>query len=430
MAGPPQLESPQAEGRRPLTPASPLSWEVVTDAAEAERLRPVWDDLLNRCERKDVTLSPDWLLTWQEVYGRLGGRRLRLVAFRQSGRLVGLAPLTWRRHWHRGAVPFRRLEFLASGEPEGHGVCSNHLNVIAERGAEESVARALAAAATAGALGPWDELVLPMMDGDGPMPGLLAAAFHGGSLTAEIVETARAPYIPLPTTWDDYLKGLSCSHRRQVTRSLRAFEQWAGGEARLERASDAATVEDGKRILVRLHHARWAVGGQAGVFRSPYFIRFHDLLMRRLLGRGTLELLWLTVRGEPVAALYGMTHDEKVCAYQTGRRTDVPAAVRPGGVILAYAVRRAIEAGRREFDLLADEAPYKLQLAPAARPLVRVRVVRPGLRESARLLAERCVAASRPLRRAAREAVRRLAGRVGAPPEADGDVSRQATFTS
>ena len=211
-----------------------------------------------------------------------------------------------------------------------------------------------------------------MMDGDGPMPALLTAAFRDAGLAAETVETARAPYIPLPATWDDYLKGLSCTHRRQVTRSLRAFDQWAGGEASLERATDLAGLEKGKRILRELHHARWEGGGQSGVFRSPLFLEFHDTIMPHLLGRGALELTWLTVRGEPVAALYGMTWGDKVTAYQTGRRPDAPAAVRPGGVILAYAIRAAIEAGRREFDLLADEAPYKMQLAPAARPLVRV----------------------------------------------------------
>lgn len=377
-----------------------LSCRLVTDPAEAERLRPAWTDLLGRSDRPDLSTSPDWMLIWWGVYGPTQGRRLRLALFHDAGRLVGLAPLLRRTHWHRGVLPFRRLEFLASGEREGHGICSNHLNVIAERGAEEAVARALAAAVKAGTLGPWDELVLPMMDGDGPMPALLTAAFRDAGLIAETVETARAPYIPLPSTWDDYLKGLSCTHRRQVTRSLRAFDQWAGGEASLERATDLAGLEKGKRILRELHHARWEGGGQSGVFWSPLFLEFHDTIMAYLLGRGALELTWLTVRGEPVAALYGMTWGDKAIAYQTGRRPDAPAAVRPGGVILAYAIRAAVEAGRREFDLLADEVPYKMQLAPAARPLVRVRVVRPGWRESARRLMERGVEAARPLRRA------------------------------
>jgi CelD/BcsL family acetyltransferase involved in cellulose biosynthesis len=372
----------------------------VTDAAEAARLAPAWAGLLGRSARDELTLSPDWLLTWWRAYGPAQGRRLRLAVFRDAGRLVGLVPLLLRRHWYRGVLPFRRLEFLGSGEQEGEGVYSNHLNIIAERGAEEAVTRRLVAALAAGEVGGWDELVLPMMDGDGPVPELLAAACRDAGLAADVTHTACAPYLTLPATWDDYLKGLPRGKRRHVTRSLHEFEKWAGGEMRLECATDAASLEVGRRVLVELHHARWAAGGQAGVFRAPPYIRFHAELMRRLLGRGELELLWLSVRGEPVAALYGMAWGDKVYAYQTGRRLDVPARVRPGGVILALAIRRAIEAGRREFDLLADEAPYKLQLTGTARPLVRVRVVRPGLRESARRLMERGVGVARSLVRA------------------------------
>ena len=159
---------------------------------------------------------------------------------------------------------------------------------------------------------------------------------------------------------------------------------------------------EGKEILVHLHHARWrSDASPASSARRTIFV-FTTPSCNGCWNAATLELLWLTVRGEPVAALYGMAWGDKVYAYQTGRRLDVPTAVRPGGVILAHAIRRAIEAGRREFDLLADEAPYKLQLAPAVRPLVQVRAVRPGIREAVRLSMERGVELSRPLRRTAR----------------------------
>jgi CelD/BcsL family acetyltransferase involved in cellulose biosynthesis len=257
----------------------------------------------------------------------------------------------------------------------------------------------LAVALTDGTFGVWDEVVLPMMDGDGPTPALLATAFREAGLIVETTETARAPYISLPRTWEAYLKSLSCTHRRQVTRSLRAFEEWAGGAARLDRVTDPADLEKVTRDLIDLHHARWEGDGQSGVFRSPSFLQFHEAIMRMLLERGQLELLRLTVRGEPVAALYGMTWGDKTIAYQTGRSVNVPNSVRPGGVILAYAVRAAIEAGRREFDFLADEAPYKLQMATASRPLVRLRAYCVGLREKVRQLMERCFDGVRALRR-------------------------------
>ena len=146
---------------------------------------------------------------------------------------------------------------------------------------------------------------------------------------------------------------------------------------------------------MRLHHVRWTRDAETGVFRSSHYLRFHDTVMRKLLERGQLELIWLTVRGEPVAALYGMAWGGKVYAYQTGRLTDLPSAIRPGVVVLAHAIRRAITSGRHEFDLLADEAPYKMQLTETARRLVEVRIVRPCLVEAIRKAAKWCLHAAR-----------------------------------
>jgi CelD/BcsL family acetyltransferase involved in cellulose biosynthesis len=408
---------------------SSASWRVVTELAEAEALRPAWADLLERSASDDVTLTPDWLLTWWRVYGPFQGRRLRLALFFDGHRLIGLAPLLRRLHWHAPGLPFRRLELLASGEREGHGICSCHLNVIAERGAEARVAGLLGEALREEALGPWDELVLPMLAGDGPMPVLLAEALRAAGFASSVTVTGSAPCVPLPATWEGYLASLSCGRRRHLRRALRDFERWAGGEARAQRAATPADLERGKRILVGLHHRRWEGAGEAGVFRSPWYLAFHDAIMPRLLEMGALELTWLAVRGEPVAALYATAWRGKVSAYQCGRRADLPANVAPGIVLLAHALRTAIESGRRELDLLAGPYPYKLQLAPAARPLVCIRAARRSLVEGARRWAARGIGCLRAARAGASPGCRARAGRSFlAGPEIGGRVGKRIGF--
>lgn len=365
--------------------------QLVTCLAEAERLRPQWEALLERGSRKELTQSPDWLLTWWRVYGGWQGRQLRLGLFHEAGQLIGLAPLLRRRHWYRGTLPFRRLELLASGEPAQHGIYSNHLSILAEQGAEEQVAAHLVQAICSQVFGSWDEVVLPMMPGDSPMPGLLVNAFRVAGIPAEQSEMAHAPYIVLPATWEDYLQSLGSNSRRNIQRSRKAFDAWSSGTTRLESVTRPADLEKGKQILVHLHHARWASDGQQGVFRSPFYLQFHNALMSQLAERGSLELHWLSAHEEPVAVLYGMGWGDKIYAYQTGRRTDLPSHLRPGAVLLALVIRRAIETGRREFDLLAEDRFYKRQLAPSVRPLVRVRAARAGLLESMRRRAKGCL---------------------------------------
>jgi CelD/BcsL family acetyltransferase involved in cellulose biosynthesis len=400
----PSLTVPVTAG--PPRPAPP-GLQLLTDPAQAESIRAEWLALLQRSGSgsNGLTLTPEWLLTWWREFGGLGGRRLRLALFRQGERLIGLAPLLWRRVWYPPGIPFRRLELLATGEPAADSICSDYPNVLAERGAETAVAEALIQAIAGKALGPWDEVVLAMLAGDDPMTARLATAFAEAGLSVDQRVLGEAPHIPLPASWDAYLASLKSNDRRLVRTSLKGFEKWAGDSARLERVRDAAELERAKQILVQLHQERWEEGG---TFRSPRFLRFHDTILRWRLAAGELDLLTLWAHGQPVAALYNLVWDRKVYFYQCGRDPNVPAGVRPGVVILSLAIRAAIEAGRREFDFLMGDSRYKRQLALASRPLVEIRAARSCLVERLRRLAEYGRPAARTVKRGLLRALRWL----------------------
>jgi len=363
-----------------------LACTVVQSSDELVRFEPAWRDLLERSSVNGPTVSPLWLGTWWRVFGRTGGRRLCAALFWQRERLVGLAPLQSRLHFYRPGIPFQRIELLASGEPEADEICSEYLGVIAEQGLEEAVAEALAQGLSAGRLGSWDEAVFPAMAADHPMPEHMVRAFRKHAVESESVPCGCCPYVALPADWDGYLASLASSDRYFVKRALREFENWANGSAEICEARSPADLECGMRILQSLHGERW---GNAGVFRSRQFTAFHDGVMRSLFAENALALLWLKVRGNPIAATYNVIWKGKEYFYQSGRKLDVPKCVRPGIVLHAHAIRRAIEAGRTEYDFLAGPSRYKRQLATASHGLVTVRAVRAPLRDWARRTARR-----------------------------------------
>jgi hypothetical protein len=353
-----------------------------------------WRDCLMDSDTNEPTLSPEWLQTWWEVFGSLQGRRGCLIGFYRQDRLIGLAPLLRRTAWFGGFLPLRRFEVLASGERSWEAICSDYVQILARRGEEPAVATALLSWLANDCRDSWDELCIPLANGDSKMSSLLVETADRFGLHGELQTVTRAPYIPLPATWEEYLRQLSGDARYLVQRSLRDFDRWANGSSRIHVADTPARLEEGQQILYRLHRQRWQ--GQGGVFRAARFLAFHEKLMPRLLRAGALELLWLTVRGDPVAALYNIVWSNKTSMYQCGRKLDVPARIRPGGVLMYNAIRRSIEARRREFDFLGGEVRYKKQLAPTSRPIVEVRLARPGSRNwlRGRLLA--CKAALRP----------------------------------
>ncbi len=340
-----------------------------------------WAALLADSASNRPTQSPLWLSAWWRVFGDRDGRRLATALFYAGDRLVGLAPLLRRVRWHRRAVPFRRLELLGTGESQEDEIASDYLGVIAARGFEEPVAEAVGRAVATGALHPCDEVVLATLDDELPLTGMLARSFESRGLALTRTPMTPSPYIKLPATWEAYLASLSGSGRYLITRSLRDFDKWAGPDVEVVRVAAPADLAEGKRILVRLHEQRWQAAGQGGVFASRLFAQFHDAILPGLLERQALELMWLRVRGEPVAVAYNIIWDNKVLFYQGGRTLEVPKQVRPGIVLHARAIRSAIEAGRTEYDFLPGTSQYKLQLANASRQVTELRATRAPLRD-------------------------------------------------
>jgi len=373
-----------------------LTSRVVTSFEELASIRADWAALLARSATNSPTLSPTWLLPWWQVFGRTG-RALCAVLFFHGRRLVGLAPLLSRRVIDRAGLPLRRIELLGSGEDEAEEICSDYIGVLAERGVEHAIAEAFAAQLVTRALGPWDELLLCAMSGDSASPTLLVGALRDRGLVVGADLTGISYYIRLPSDWEAYLAALSSSKRHLIRCALRDLERWAGGTLRVERAETHADLARGVAVLEALHAERWKDEG-GGVFAAPRFKAFHASVMPSLLDANALDLRWLTVHGRPIAAAYNVIWDKKVYFYQSGRSLDVPHGIRPGVAMHAIAIRDAIAAGHREYDFLTGNARYKSELALDARPLVRLRALRPSLLDVARQATEVAVEHVRALR--------------------------------
>jgi len=361
----------------------------LVDGAALAQLAGDWEVLLGESAADVPTLSPLWQLAWARAFGGLEGRKLRALALFDGARLVGLCTFVSRVALHKRLLPFRRLELACSGEPLADEICSDYIGPIAARGREEEVAAEVAAAIADGRLGPWDELLIPRLDGTVSMPSLLTGALQRAGVDASCAPTTRSLYLPLPSTFEAYLKGLTSDSRRFVLKSLRDFEAWAEAPPQLHVVEREADLPEGWRILTALHGERWTGRREGGVFGSPRFAQFHQEVMRALLRRGALELAWITARGEPIAALYNIVWNGRVQFYQSGRKVQIPKHLRPGIVAHACAIRRAIALGRSEYDFLAGNAQYKRQLALADRPIVAIRATRAPLREGARRLIDR-----------------------------------------
>jgi CelD/BcsL family acetyltransferase involved in cellulose biosynthesis len=356
-----------------------MMWiERVSNWEDVARLAPEW----NRLARGIPFLTWEWLGAWWRHYGA-GGPEARaselLVAAvydatapGASDELIALAPWYVERKAPRGAI----VRFLGSGD-----VCSDYLTVLSAAGREPEVAAALAGWLIAlrkenagGSPLAWDRLEFGGIADDDETMGRLLEQL---SLRGAIVDRRQAEHcwrVELPSRWEEYLAGLSKSHRKQLRRFQRRL--FASGRAVLRTAATEREFRQAFEILVDLHRRRRESLGDRGCFHSGRFTEFHREVAWRFFERGLLRLSWLELDSRPVACEYQLLGGNTVYAYQSGID---PAALEeePGRLATMATLRAAIESGCGVYDLLRGDEAYKAHWRARPYPCSDIRVL-PG----------------------------------------------------
>jgi len=349
-----------------------------------------WEELADDC----VFRSWTWLTTWWEHYGGdMPDRQLCvLLVFDQPAdchtrplkrsctenhesvaphpdQLVAILPTYVERNRARGQV----LRLLGDGE-----VCSDHLDLLTDPAHAQQATQAMAEYLCQSAE-LWDVADFSGVDAQSKNLQELAS-----QLTSEGCDLRRQAgpscwSIELPETWDKFLALQSKSHRKQLRRLERQVLQsdqaiWH----RVESQNDFPAAWD---ILVDLHQRRRQRLGEPGCFASDRFSKFHRDVAGKLLEAGQLELAWLELGGQPIAAEYHLAVGKTVWAYQGGLDPD-RLDEEPGRLSMICFLQQAIANGCRQLDLLRGDEPYKAHWRATPQDTFELQIVPP--RSSAR----------------------------------------------
>jgi len=111
---------------------------------------------------------------------------------------------------------------------------------------------------------------------------------------------------------------------------------------------------------------------EEGAFSDARVREFHLGLAKSFASNGWLNLAFLSLDGEPVAAKYGFIYGNKFYSYLSGFAPDY-SKYRVGSVINMYLLRAMIDRGLKEFDFLNGEEPYKTRWNTRVRRVVGFR---------------------------------------------------------
>ncbi len=331
-----------------------VSIDAMTSVDHLHAVAPAWDTLLEGSPSCNIFLTWEWMAAWLDIFG-LRGEPFVLAVTDADGSLRGLAPL-FSTHPRRGPLAVRVLRFL------GTGVGADHMGFIWPPG-QDLTERILLRLLDED--GKWDVFDFAWMDGDQARRAVQAVERHRRTHTSILTETAKCPVLQLPSAWDPYVKTLSPSFRSGLRRSRLRLDRDHGPVEFLQVATEDE-FDTAWEALISFHQARWRSRGLQGAFADPFFKSFHRRFGAVALRKGWLRFHVLRVREEIAATLYCFRFGSRICYFQ-GSFNPAWSRYGPGRLLMAHAIRSAIEEEAAEFDFLRGTERHKMHWRPRLR---------------------------------------------------------------
>lgn len=339
---------------------------VISDLKGFESLSATWNSLLLKCQDDNsIFLTYEWLWTWWRHFGE--GKKLNILLIEKGSQVIGIVPLM-KVEYKIGPIKFHLLEKISL-------TSCNYVWLTSPENRQEAITAVLAYLKEELSK---NKLVLrlTLVPEDSRFLDLLRT--HTSLVSEALVIQERvmtsAPYITLPTTWDEYFRSLSHRRRkrlRQASRSLEkshnvAFKQFT-----------ADSVEEGLNKFFDLHQRRWQSVNIRGVFSTPEMKEFYRDIASQFLRKNWLHFSCLTVDNEMASGEYGFVYNRKFYALTAARDIRYPK-YSVGHLYEMYLIKYAINNHLQEVDLLKGEEPYKFYWTKSTRKYIEVIVIKRG----------------------------------------------------
>ncbi len=327
---------------------------------EFEALRSDWDAAFALDPHAAVFMSWPWMRGWIDVTPH----PWTVLAVRENDRspFVAFLPISLR--GSRNALRIDHLrEVHMAGEPT-----ADYSGFLAQPASQNESLKALAQHLFSDMA--WERLRFEELN-DPRLPEFLSHV-PAGCIVVEHQGTP-CPRMPLPTTWDELVQGLSYSTRQSLRKRMRRAES----EFRLTRFDGQ---HDERQIDALIQLALRRTREQP----DPHIWRLHSML-RQCAAAGLAHMVMLWKDQTPVAGVASLINrkSNSMGLYVTAFDESF-SEFSPGRVAVALSIRDALDMGMREYDFLRGEEPYKFQLGAVSGHNRTLIIERPTLQAALR----------------------------------------------
>ncbi len=325
-----------------------LHLELLTTDSQFLALEPEWNDLLKDSPANNIFLTWEWVSTWWQWFGEEYHLWIVTVRQEEDGRLLGIAPLIWRRYLQLRHLPLRELLFIGSNK-----TAPDHLDFIVHKSSQGLVDDALTQFVWAHRK-QWDFIHFDSMKSTSLA---LANMCHWGSPRWQKIDDLVCPVIKLPDSGDAFDLRLGKTFRRNLRRRIRQLTE---KKLLYTKVLDKNELDDAFADLRCLHQAVRQDKGDAGAFIDSRMESFQQQVATRFLQKNYLRFYTLQVDDQIIVADYNFFYNNVFYSYMTGY-DQAWSRYSPGGQMTSYAIHQAIEEGATKFDFLRGDEAYKFK---------------------------------------------------------------------
>ncbi len=306
-------------------------------------LETEWQELLATSTANHIFFTSQWQKAWWQVFG--GDYESFLLSIIDNGKLVGIAPLKRKDG---------KISFIGSSD-----VC-DYMDFIAQSGQEEYVFSRL--------IDYLDKNEWSTIEFDSVLPDSLALKFfvplaQQKGYQISTTQTNVSPQLVLPSSRENYISSLNAKDRHEIRRKIRRLEQI--------QSVNYFTITEKERMpgaaesffkLFRLSN-----GEKAG-FMTDKKREFFSAMISSLAEHGNIRLSFMEIGANPASSTLCFDYNNDIYLYNSAFDRAY-SALSASLLLEVYNIWDAINNGKKRFDFLSGNEPYKYDLGGRDVPL-------------------------------------------------------------
>jgi CelD/BcsL family acetyltransferase involved in cellulose biosynthesis len=311
--------------------------QKLQNSEEFGRFREPWNNLLLASSQNGIFLTHQWFTAWWKCFSE--NRSLEVFVFKDD-----------QEEW-QGIAPLMRdgdsLRFLASQE------VTDYCDFVVFQNREEEVYRTLLK--TIRKDYPDIEVVeLMNLKSESAAVSILPSLATEEGFECSLFISEVAPFLELPTSYEDFLSGMKRKNRHELKRKLKRMSQLEG--AQLEEVTDQQSLQTWIQAFIELH--RKSDRSKREFWEKTGMTDFFLEIVHQFSPEKWLELSLLLDGKKPVALLLNFLYGDEIDFYNAAYDKTY-AWYTPGLYLFHHRLSKAISEGKRKADFLRGREKYK-----------------------------------------------------------------------